>query len=170
MGCKLNTKTDDQIKLEQLIRAKCEENTFVRSKNSYYAQDDPFVDTNTKDYGLRFSYFNDIQKLKHAFANYSGLRSVYIYKDLVFVNALIDGWEAWTLKRFGDKLIAIDTISIRIVIKYNTEENKQKMTFEEYVEYLNNMTETQITFYMQKELSPKELADLPEEVTTKKTQ
>jgi hypothetical protein len=160
----LNNKTADQIKLEKLIRAKCEENAFVRSKKSYYAEDgDPSIDEGS-DYRLRFSYFDDIQKLKHAFVNYGMLRSVYIYKDLIFVNSTHGGgWEAWTMKRFGDKLLAFESITMELIIESGTESNGKKETFEEYIERLNGLTENQVFFYMCRELTAKELADLPEE-------
>jgi hypothetical protein len=133
----------ERMELESLIRKKCEENEFVRSRNSYYAQGDPLVDGGS-DYRLNFSYFTDLQKLKKAFIECGMLREVYIYKDLVFVNALIDGWEAWTLKRFGDKLISFESISMGRVAKTGI----SGKTFEQYIEELAALTEEQVKNYM----------------------
>lgn len=130
---------------EALIRAKCEENAFVRSRHSYYASDgDPSVDGG--DYELNFCYAETLEDLKKAFLNYDGLRQVLIYKDLIFVNATLGGgWEAWTLKRFGDKLISFESISMRLIIERGTHDG---VTFEQYIEQLNSLTEEQVKHYL----------------------
>jgi hypothetical protein len=72
---------------------------------------------------------------------------VLVYKDLVFINSTLGGgWEAWTLKRFGKKLIAFESISIELIIDSGTHDG---LTFEQYIEQLNNLTETQVEHYLE---------------------
>jgi hypothetical protein len=140
-------KSPEKKAFEAMIRAKCEENVWVRSTNSYYASDgDPSVDGG-EDYKLNFYYAKTLADLKKAFKNYQGLRQVLIYKDLVFVNSTLGGgWEAWTLKRFGDKLISFESISMLLIIERG---NYDGLTFEQYIEQLNNLTEEQVIHYPQ---------------------
>jgi hypothetical protein len=147
-GVKLKVeKSPEKKALEAMIRSKCEENVWVRSTNSYYASDgDPSVDGG-EDYELSFYYAETLAYLKKAFENYQGLRQVLIYKDLVFVNSTIGGgWEAWALKRFGDKLIGFESISMLLIIERGTYDG---LTFEQYIEQLNNLTEEQVIHYPQ---------------------
>lgn len=152
---------EERIKLQALIKAKCEENEFVRSKRSYYASDgDPGIDE-SDDYELNYYYAETLADLKKAFKNYQSLRQVLIYKDLVFVNSTLGGgWEAWTLKRFGNELISFESISMCLIIERGSYD---KLTFEQYIEQLNNLTRKEIAYYMYRKLSAKELADLSEE-------
>jgi hypothetical protein len=131
---------------ELLIKAKCEENVFVRSRHSYYASDgDPSIDEG-EDYELNFYYAETMEDLKKAFLNYDALRQVIIYKDLVFVNSTLGGgWEAWTLKRFDNKIVAFELISMRLVIERGTYDS---LTFEQYIEQLNNLSEEQTKHYL----------------------
>jgi predicted DNA-binding protein YlxM (UPF0122 family) len=149
---------------EAMIRAKCEENVFVRSHNSYYASDgDPSIDSNKDDYGLSFHYVETIEDLKKAFmSGYDALRQVLIYKDLVFVNSTLGGgWEAWTLKRFGSELVDFESISMQLIIERGATQDG-KVTFEQYIEQLNGLTRKEVEFYLYHKLSAKELADIPE--------
>ena len=141
-------KTTRDKDLEKLIRAKAEENAFVRSRNSYYASDgDPSIDSNISDYGLTFYYAQTLEDLKKAFKNFQCLRQVLIYKDLVFINSTLGGgWEAWTLKRFGDLLIDFESISMELIIESGSHDGK---TFEQYIEDLNNLTQYQVEHYLE---------------------
>ena len=141
-------KTTRDKDLEKLIRAKAEENAFVRSRNSYYASDgDPSIDSNMSDYGLTFYYAQTLEDLKKAFKNFQCLRQVLIYKDLVFINSTLGGgWEAWTLKRFGDLLIDFESISMELIIESGSHDGK---TFEQYIEDLNNLTQYQVEHYLE---------------------
>lgn len=131
---------------EILIKAKCEENVFVKSKNSYYASDGDLLIDEGEDYKLNFYYAETMEDLKKAFLNYDALRQVLIYKDLVFVNSTLGGgWEAWTLKRFGDKLNAFESISMQLIIESETHDG---LAFEQYIEQLNNLTEEQVKHYL----------------------
>ena len=141
-------KTTRDKDLEKLIRAKAEENAFVRSRNSYYASDgDPSIDSNISDYGLTFYYAQTLEDLKKAFKNFQCLRQVLIYKDLIFINSTLGGgWEAWTLKRFGDLLIDFESISMELIIECGSHDGK---TFEQYIEDLNNLTQFQVEHYLE---------------------
>jgi len=141
-------KTTRDKDLEKLIRAKAEENAFVRSRNSYYASDgDPSIDSNISDYGLTFYYAQTLEDLKKAFKNFQCLRQVLIYKDLVFINSTLGGgWEAWILKRFGDLLIDFESISMELIIESGSHDGK---TFEQYIEDLNNLTQFQVEHYLE---------------------
>jgi hypothetical protein len=134
--------------LEEMIRAKCEESVFVRSNRSYYASDgDPMVDADD-DYRLDFCYAETLEDLKKAFMSYDALRQVLIYKDLVFVNSTLGGgWEAWTLKRFGPKLIDFESISMQLIIERG--KTHDGLTFEQYIEQLQNLTQHQVEHYLE---------------------
>lgn len=131
--------------VEELIRKKCEENDFVKSISSYYARDgDPSVDLE----GLDFYWVETVEELKKAFMTYDGLRQVFIFKNLVFVNSTLGGgWEAWTLKRFGDELIAFESISMQLIIEHG--KTRDGLTFEQYIEKLNNLTRQQCLHYLE---------------------
>jgi hypothetical protein len=56
------------------------------------------------------------------------------------------GWEAWTLKRFGDLLIDFESISMELIIESGSHDGK---TFEQYIEDLNNLTQYQVEHYLE---------------------
>ena len=120
------------------IRAKCEENEFVRSSNSYYASDgDPMVDVNNE---FNVARYDSLEELEKAFLMYDAHRQCFIYKNLVFVNSTLGGgWEAWTLKKFGDNLIAFESISMGLIIR----EGK----FKKEIDRLLKITEEQARDY-----------------------
>lgn len=124
---------------QEEIKAKLEENVFVRSWKSYYAQGgDPMVDVNN-DFSVL--YCKVVEELKKAFMTYDCHRQCFVYKNLVFVNQTVGGgWEAWTLKKFGDKLIAFESISMQLIIREGTHDG---LTFEEYIEFLLSVTKEQ---------------------------
>jgi len=127
------------------IKAKCEENIFVRSRNSYYASDgDPMVDINNE---LNVYHCKTVEELKKAFMMYDCHRQCFVFKSLVFINSTLGGgWEAWTLKKCGDKLIGFESITMRLIIKEGTHDGK---TFEEYIEELLALTEEQVVHYLE---------------------
>ena len=129
---------------EQEIKAKCEENIFVRSWNSYYArQGDPMVDLDNQ---LNVYHCKTVAELKKAFMTYDGHRQCFVYKNLVFVNSTLGGgWEAWTLKKFGDTLIPFESISMQLIIK----EGIGEQTFEQYIEELLSLTKEQVVHYLE---------------------
>lgn len=131
------------ITLEE-IKAKCEENIFVRSHNSYYAQGgDPMVDINN---ALNLYHCKTVEELKKAFMTYDCHRQCFVYKNLVFINSTLGGgWEAWTLKKFGEELIPFESISMQLIIK----EGIDNKTFEEYIEELLALTEEQVVHYLE---------------------
>lgn len=130
---------------EEEIKAKCEENVFVRSCNSYYAQGgDPMVDVNNE---LNVYHCKTIEELKKAFMTYDSHRQCFVHKNLVFINSTLGGgWEAWTLKKFGDKLIAFESITMQLIIKEGTHDGK---TFEQYIEELLALTKEQVIHYLE---------------------
>ena len=128
-----NPITDEEIK------AKMEENVFVRSSKSYYAsQGDPCVDLCSN---FNIARYTDIEELKKAFMMYDAHRQTFVYKSLVFVNSTLGGgWEAWTLKKFGAELIAFESISMQLVIERGEQDGEP---FEAYIKKLLKATKEQ---------------------------
>jgi len=119
------------------IWKKCQENPFVKAFG-YYANEDPFIEVN---YPLSFHVCKTIEELKQAFMMYDAFRQCFIYKNLIFVNQTVGGgWEAWTLKKFGDELVAFESISMRLIIKEGTHDG---LNFEEYIGFLLSVTKEQ---------------------------
>ena len=116
-----------------------EENVFVKSQNSYYASDgDPMVDANNE---FNIGRYDSLEELKKAFMMYDAHRQCFIYQNLVFINSTLGGgWEAWTLKKFGDELIAFESISMGLIIKRGSCDGE---TFEQYIERLLKATKEQ---------------------------
>jgi hypothetical protein len=114
-------------------------NDYVKQYWSYYARDgDPCIDME----GPNFYYVENIEQLKKAFLNYNAFRQVFVYKDLVFVNQdPTGGWEAWTLKIFGDELIDFESISMVNIIEHGTHDGK---TFEQEIEFYLSRTKEQV--------------------------
>jgi len=101
------------------------------------------VDINNE---LNVHHCKTIQELKEAFMMYDVHRQCFIYKNLVFVNSTLGGgWEAWTLKKFGDELIAFESISMQHIIKEGTHD---RLTFEEYITQLLTLTKQDVLHYL----------------------
>lgn len=130
---------------DEEIKKKMEENVFVRSWNSYYAQGgDPMVDANNEFCVLRCK---TVEELKKAFMMYDGHRQTFVFKSLVFVNSTVGGgWEAWTLKKCGDDLIDFESISMQLIIKEGTHNG---LSFEQYIEQLLALTKDEVIHYLQ---------------------
>lgn len=133
--------TEHWIFAQKIIEA-MQTNTFTKRFWGYYAkQGDPMADMEEPS----FFFVETLADLKRAFMSYDGYRQTLIYKDLV--NQTVGGgWEAWTLKRFGDELIAFESISMQLII----EEGKthDKLTFEQYIEQMQAMTRDQVENYL----------------------
>ena len=102
------------------------------------------VDINNE---LNVYHCKTIEELKKAFMMYDGHRQCFVYKNLVFVNSTLGGgWEAWTFKKFGDTLIAFESISMQLIIEKGTYDNK---TFEQYIGELLALTREQVVHYLE---------------------
>lgn len=132
----------NKSEFKKLILEAIEKDTFTKSIGGYYTADDPFL--GLEDPSIFFA--NSLAELKDAF-KYDAYRQTLVYKDLVFVNGTVGGgWEARTYKRFGGKLIMFESISMQLIIKDSTHDNK---TFEKYIEELAGLTEHQVTHYLE---------------------
>lgn len=129
---------------EQKIQEKMQENDFTKRFWSHFARDgDPMVDVEEPS----FYWVETIEELKKAFMMYDAYRQTFIYKDLVFINSTVGGgWEAWTLKRFGDELIPFESISMQSIIQNG--KTHDGLTFEQYIEKLNSLTREQVDHYL----------------------
>ena len=97
------------------------------------------VDVNNE---FNVARYDSLEELEKAFLMYDAHRQCFIYKNLVFVNSTLGGgWEAWTLKKFGDNLIAFESISMQRVIECGE--------FEQNIEELLKITEAQARNYWQ---------------------
>lgn len=133
----------EKKKLEALIWKKCQENNFLK-EFGYYTREDPFMEI---DYTLSCLWCTTIEELKRAFMQYDAFRTCFIFKDLIFVNQTAGGgWEAWTLKRFGDELIDFESISMQLIIKEGTHDG---LTFEQYIEKLQSLSREQVIHYLE---------------------
>jgi len=129
---------------EKEIQKKCQEDDFVKDFGYYYLQGDIMVDVANP---LSIHKCKTIRELKEAFMQYDAFRQCFIYQNLVFVNSTLGGgWEAWTLKKFGEKLISFESISMQQIIKEGTHVG---LTFEEYIEQLLNLTKEQVAHYLE---------------------
>jgi len=128
--------------LEKLIWKKCQENSSLK-EFGYVTAEDPFMEL---DYKLSCLWCSTVEELKEAFLQYDAFRSCLIYKDLVFVNQVNGGWEAWTLKRFGDRLIGFESITMQLIIKEGTHDG---LSFEQYVKKLQSLTQRQVEHYLE---------------------
>ena len=128
----------------RIIETKMQENEYVKRFWSSWARDgDPMADLEEPS----FYWVDSIEQLKSAFMNYDAHRQTFIYKDLVFVNSTVGGgWEAWTLKRFGDELISFESISMQLIVKEGTHDG---LTFEQYIEQLQGLTREQVVHYLE---------------------
>lgn len=133
-----------QSKLRQQILEKMQGNIFTKRFWSYFAQDgDPCLDMEEPS----FYRVKTIEELKKAFMMYDAYRQIFIYKSLIFVNQTVGGgWEAWTLKKFGDELISFESISMQHIIREG--KTHDGLTFEEYIEQLLNLTRCQVEHYL----------------------
>jgi len=87
-----------------------------------------------------------IQELKKALMTWDAHRQCFVYKNLVFINSTLGGgWEAWTLKKFGDELIAFESISMQLIIDKGTHDG---LSFEEYIEQMLALTKEQVVNYL----------------------
>jgi hypothetical protein len=124
-------------------------NPFTKRYWGYYAaQGDPMLDAEEPS----FYFVETLEELKTAFMTYDGYRQTLIYRDLIFVNSTVGGgWEAWTLKLFGDgvatpyELIPFESISMQLIIKDGSHD---KLTFEQYIEQLHALTKEQTVNYL----------------------
>lgn len=121
-----------------------QENDFTKRFWSHFARDgDPMVDVEEPS----FYWVETIEELKKAFMMYDAYRQTFIYKDLVFINSTVGGgWEAWTLKRFGDELIPFESISMQNIIQNG--KTHDGSTLEQYIEKLNSLTREQVDHYL----------------------
>jgi len=136
--------TPEHWLFQQKILAKMQENEYTRRFWSIFAMDgDPMLDAEEPS----FYWVETVEDLKTAFMSYDAFRQVFIYKNLVFVNQTVGGgWEAWTLKRFGDELIAFESISMQLIIKDG--KTHDGLSFEQYIEHLQSLTRWKVEHYL----------------------
>ena len=151
LGCDGHDFEPEHWIFEQKILEKMQTNTFTKRFWSHFAkQGDPMLDAEEPS----FFFVETLADLKRAFMTYDGYRQTLIYKDLIFVNQTVGGgWEAWTLKRFGDELIDFESISMQLIIENGKTHNG--LTFEQYIEKLQAMTREQCENYLQNCLKTK---------------
>lgn len=147
LGCDGHDFDPEHWVFEQKILEKMQTNTFTKRFWSHFAQQgDPMLDVEEPS----FFFVETLADLKRAFMFYDGYRQTLIYKDLVFVNQTVGGgWEAWTLKRFGDELIAFESISMQEIIR--TGKTHNGLTFEQYIEQMQAMTREEVKNYLKAE-------------------
>jgi len=151
LGCDGHDFNPEHWTFAQKILEKMQTNTYTKRFWSHFAkQGDPMVDAEEPS----FFFVDNLAELKKAFMTYDAYRQTLIYKDLVFVNQTVGGgWEAWTLKRFGDELIEFESISMQHIIENGKTHNG--LTFEQYIEQLQAMTREQCENYLQNCLKTK---------------
>lgn len=121
------------------VYQKCQENSFVKDFGYYYQQGDIMIDVTEP---LKEPFIcKTIEELKNVFMKFDTFRECFVYKNLVFVNSTLGGgWEAWTLKKFGDDLISFESISMQLIVKEGTHDGE---SFEQFIERLLKATKEQ---------------------------
>ena len=101
--------------LLERLKKKCQENPWIKV-GGYEFEPNGFCCEHDYEYGL--TRFDDIDMLRAFFehGNWS-IRQGVQYRDLIFVQQCNGGDEWWTLKVIDDKLVAFESITMRLVVE-----------------------------------------------------
>lgn len=125
-------KTDVPEAIRRALIAKCQENPWLKDGGVYF-EDDPFLEA---DSPFSFVQIDDFEYLE-LFFDYGNwaIRNGVVYGDLAFINQVNGGDEWLTLKRFGDRWLAFESVTFGPMIA--------RSEFSAYIVRLQAATEKQ---------------------------
>lgn len=108
--------------LLERYKRKCQENIWIKVGGAEF-EPEGFCCESDYEYGL--TRFDDIEMLKAFFEHGNwAIRQGVQYQDLIFVQQVNGGDEWWTLKVTDDKLVAFESITMKLVIERGTFEEE----------------------------------------------
>lgn len=119
--------------LLERLKKTCQENPWIKVGGLDFEPNGFCCET---DYDYTLTRFDDLDMLRAFFEHGNwAIRMGVQYRDLIFVQQVNGGDEWWTLKVADDRLVAFESITMRLVIKHGD--------FSEYIERMVRATPEQ---------------------------